>query len=78
MTVTVKEPVLSSLFADKEEARRVVDEQYRKMGIVGDPDLTIEQVQAMVAADLRAAGIRREDNIFSRGIIAARDGDNEE
>lgn len=66
---------VESVLADKVDARRIVDEEYRKAGMVGDPTLSIEQVRAMVAADLRRAGIRREDNIFSCGIIAAREGE---
>ena len=64
---------LKSLFANKDEMRQIVDAQYQEMGIVGNPHLTIEEVQAMVAEDLRAYGNRPKDNIFSCGIIAGRD-----
>ena len=41
------------------------------MGIVLNPDATHEGVRAQ----MRALGIRAEDNIFSCGIIAAREPD---
>ena len=64
---------ISSLMADKAEIRRVVEEQYQKMGLVFNPAATAERAQQMVGDCLRAHGIKPEDNIFSRGIIAARD-----
>ena len=64
---------IKTLYADKEEMRRVVEEQYKIMGIPPERVGTIEQMQAMVAADLKAAGIRPEDCDASRAIIAARD-----
>jgi 3-mercaptopyruvate sulfurtransferase SseA len=60
---------VKALFADKKELQRIVAEQNTKMGFVPDPTATPEKVRAM----MRALGIRREDNIFSCGIIAARD-----
>jgi hypothetical protein len=39
------------------------------MGFVPDPTATAEKAQEM----MRALGIRPEDNLGSRGIIAARD-----
>lgn len=71
--MAVVETDLQSLLADKDEMRRIVDEQYKEMGIVGDPNVTIERVQEQVAECLRAAGIRSEDNDASSAIIAARD-----
>ena len=62
-----------SLRADKTEIRRIVEEQYQKMGMVYDPAATAERAQQLVAECLRAHGIKPEDNDASRGIIAARD-----
>ena len=62
-----------SLLADKAEIRRIVEEQYQKMGMVYDPAATAERAQQMVGECLRAHGIKPEDNDASRGIIAARD-----
>lgn len=71
--MAVMETDLQSLLADKDEMRRIVDEQYKEMGIVSDPNISLAELRAMMAADLAAHGIRPEDNIFSCGIIAARD-----
>ena len=55
-----------NLLADKAEIRRIVDEQYQKMGMVYDPAATAERAQQMVAECLRAHGIKPEDNDASR------------
>lgn len=57
------------LWADKNVLRRILDEQNKLEGFVPDPAATHEGVRAQ----MRALGIRAEDNIFSCGIIAARD-----
>lgn len=62
-------PDMSRFFADKKEILRIVEEQNRLMGFVPDPTATPEKAQQMMIA----LGIRPEDNIFSCGIIAARD-----
>lgn len=64
-----------SLFLDKTEIQRIVAEQNAKSGFVPDPTATAERAQALVGADLRARGLKPEDNVFSRGIITARDGE---
>ena len=64
---------MQSLVADKAEMRRVVDEQYKIMGIRFDPAATAELAQQLVGECLRAHGIKPEDNDASRAIIAARD-----
>lgn len=64
---------IRSLFADKRELRRIIARQNEIMGFVPDPSATVERAQAMVAEDLRAAGIRPEDNDASCAIIAARE-----
>lgn len=61
----------TSLFADKGEIQRIAAEQNALMGIVLNTDATHEGVRAQ----MRALGICAEDNIFSCGIIAARDED---
>lgn len=64
---------LKPLFLDKEEIRRIVAEQNALSGFVPDPTATPQRARARSEECLRAAGLRPEDNIFSRGIIAARD-----
>ncbi|HZT41670.1 MAG TPA: hypothetical protein VFA07_05755 [Chthonomonadaceae bacterium] len=59
-----------ALFIDKEEIQKIVAEQNAQIGFVPDPTATPEKVQAMT----RALGIRPEDNLLSRGIIAERYG----
>ncbi len=71
--MAIAENEVASLVADKAEMRRVVDEQYRIMGVRYDPTATAELAQQLVGDCLRAHGIKPEDNIFSRGIIAARE-----
>jgi hypothetical protein len=56
-------------FLDNEPIRKLVAEQNERMGFVPDPTATPEKAQEM----MRALGIRPEDNLFSRGIIAARE-----
>jgi hypothetical protein len=63
---------IQSLTTDKTEIQRIVDEQYKLMGIEFDPTATAEMAQKMVVECLKAHGIGPEENIFSRGIIAAR------
>jgi len=62
-----------NFFLDKTRIRQIVAEQNEKMGFIVDRDATPEQAQALVAESLRANGLRPEDNIFSCGIIAARE-----
>ena len=71
--MAIAEDELTSLFVDKAEIRRIVAEQNAKSGFVPDPTATPQQARAMVEKCLRAAGLRPEDNIFSRGIIEARE-----
>jgi hypothetical protein len=59
----------SHLFIDKEVVRRLVAEQNEKIGFVPAPTVPPRRIREM----MRAEGIRAEDNIFSCGIIAARD-----
>ncbi len=62
-----------NFFLDKARIRQIVAEQNEKMGFIVDRDATPEQAQALVEESLRANGLRPEDNIFSCGIIAARE-----
>ena len=57
------------LVVDKEAMRKIIAEVNAEMGFVPNPDATIQKVREM----MRVEGIRAEDNIFSCGIIAARD-----
>lgn len=59
----------TSLVADKAALARMVAEQNKLLGIVPDETATPQKVREM----MRALGIRAEDNLFSCGIIAARD-----
>ena len=56
-------------FADKKAIQKLVAEQNAEMGFVKDPTATAEKAQEMMLA----LGIRPEDNLFSCGIIAARE-----
>lgn len=58
-----------AVFADKKAIRQLVTEQNTEMGFEPDVTATPEKAQAMMLA----LGIRPEDNIFSCGIIAARE-----
>ena len=58
-----------SYFVDKAVIRRIVAEQNERMGFVPDPAATPEKAQELMLA----LGIRPEDNVFSCGIVAARD-----
>jgi hypothetical protein len=57
-----------AFFIDKKRIQEIVAEQNRRMGFVPDPTATPEKAQAMT----RALGIRPEENMLSRDIIAAR------
>ena len=65
----VRKPDVRDLVADKKEIQRLVAEQMATMGIAFDPTATAQKAREMMLAD----GIRPEDNVLSRGIIAARE-----
>jgi len=71
MTETTKKRDIRSLFIDPEMIRKVVAETNAKMGFVPDPTATAEKARQMI----EACGVRPEENLFSRGIIAAREED---
>ena len=60
---------LKDRMVDMEMARRVIAQVNEMTGFVPDPTATPRKAQEI----MRALGIRAEDNIFSCGIIAARD-----
>ncbi len=60
---------LSSFYIDKRPIQKIVGDHHKQAGIVHDPTMTPEKVQAM----MRDLGIRSEDNLASCGIIAARE-----
>ena len=62
-------PNTNPFFVDKKAIQKIVAEQNERMGFVKDPTATPQKAQEMMLA----LGIRPEDNIFSCGIIAARD-----
>ena len=65
----IAEHKVTPLFLDKDEIRRIVDEQNAKSGFVPDPEATPQKARAMMLAQ----GVRPEDRIGSLGIIEARD-----
>jgi len=71
--MAILESDIQSLLANKVELRKILDAEYQKMSIPFDPTATAERAQQLVGECLRANGIKPEDNIFSRGVIAARD-----
>jgi hypothetical protein len=64
-----EKPEQKSRFVDKEKLIAVLEEVYKELGIVYDPTATAEQAREMALAD----GVRPEENLFSREIIALRD-----
>ena len=56
-------------FIDKATLRKLIDETNEKSGFVPTPNASIEHLRK----SMEESGIRAEDNIFSCGIIAARD-----
>lgn len=61
----------SPLFVDKKKIQEIVARTNAEMGFVPDPAATPAKARQMMLN----RGIRPEDNLFSRGIIAARDED---
>jgi hypothetical protein len=59
-----------TLFADKEALRVAVEDQNRVMDLPEVPDASPERARQM----MRDQGVMPEENLFSRGIIAAREG----
>lgn len=66
---TVPEKDARPKFLDKAELRAALDEAYARMGFVPDPNATAERARELMKAD----GVRPEENLFSRGIIAMRE-----
>ena len=60
---------VKTLFVDKKAIQKIVAEQNEQMGFVPDPTATPQKAREMMLA----RGIRPEDNLGSRSIIAARD-----
>lgn len=71
--MALPERELAPVQADKEELRRIIDAEYKKMGIPDDPTATAPLAQELVGECLRMHNLGPEDNVFSRGIIAARE-----
>ncbi len=59
---------LESRLTDKRQIRRALDAINRRIGFAPDPDATLETVRA----GLRRDGVRPEENVLSRDLIAAR------
>lgn len=62
-------PENKHFFVDMTEIRKLAAKMNEEMGFVRIPDMTPEKVREMMIE----SGINPEDNIFSCGIIAARD-----
>jgi len=62
-------PLAGIKFADKEPLRKAFDELFARMGISHVKPIGAEKLQEMMLK----AGIKPEDNIFSRGIIEMRE-----
>jgi hypothetical protein len=65
----IADPKMGTPFLDKRAIQKLVAELNEQMGFVPDPTATPQKAREM----MRALGIRPEDNLGSRGIIAARD-----
>lgn len=62
-----------SFLIDKRRVQQIVAQRNAQMGFVPDPAATPAQAQEAVERSLRENGRRPEDNIFSCGVIAARE-----
>jgi hypothetical protein len=60
---------IRKFFIDKTRIREILTEQAKKDGRLLEPTMTPQELRARMIA----MGVRPEDNIFSCGIIAARD-----
>ena len=67
MTPTL--PNANKLIADKDALKARVEAQNHAIGLVRDPEATAAQSRALILSE----GVLPEDNIFSCGIISARD-----
>lgn len=69
-TTATPQPELLFISEEKmKEFRAIVARQFEEFGIDYDPNVTPEQVWAIMRAD----GIRPEDNFLSRAIVSARE-----
>ena len=71
MIESKENPPSRSHVVDKQALRQLVAQQNVQLGIVLDPTATPDKIRAM----MRGLGIQAEDNLFSCGIVAARDED---
>lgn len=73
MSELIIEQNAKRFFIDKSHIQQVVAQYNQRMGFVSDKSVTPEDAQQAVEQSLRENGLRPEDNIFSCGIIAARE-----
>ena len=66
---TIPEKQAGPRFLDKAEVKAIFDRAFADMGFVPDPTATAERSQGR----MHAPGIKPEENVFSRGIIAMRE-----
>jgi hypothetical protein len=59
--------------ADAVASRARVTKIFAAMGIPDEPEMTVEELRQQIGEQLAAAGIKPEDNVFSREIIAMRE-----
>ncbi len=64
----IEREISKSVFADKDEIRRLVAEVNARMGFVPDPTATVQKVRAMMQAE----GIHPEDNAFTTELMRMR------
>lgn len=64
----IERDINKSVFADKDEMRRLVAEVNARMGFVPDLTATVEKVRAMMQAE----GVRPEDNAFATELTQMR------
>jgi predicted nucleic acid-binding protein len=58
-------------FSDKKALKSLMDELNRQLGIVPDPDITIEKLRQM----MRTEGMHPEENALSREVLRMRNGE---
>ena len=69
--VTQQNEQTERLMADRKHLQELMLEVNRQIGLEYDPTATAEKSRELILAD----GVKPEDNLFSCGIIAARDED---
>ncbi len=69
--ITQRAEQTERLMADRKHLQELMLEVNRQIGLEYDPTATADKARELILAD----GVKPEDNLFSCGIIAARDED---